>query len=62
MSVAQAMIETAHKKIKNANSDMVLNKKQQQRTVEEKKVINWHAKRGACNQKEKEWRLIDSKM
>ena len=40
MSLAQAMIETAHKKIKNANSDMVLNKKQQQRTVEEKKVIN----------------------
>ena len=36
MSVAQAMIEKAHKKIKRANTDMVLNPKKKKRTVEEK--------------------------
>ena len=39
LSVAQAMIETAHKKIKIANTDTFLNKKDQ-RTVERKKVNN----------------------
>ena len=35
VSIAQAMIETAHKKIKSANTDMVLIRKEQ-RTVEKK--------------------------
>ena len=35
VSIAQAMVETAHKKIKSANTDMVLIRKEQ-RTVEKK--------------------------
>ena len=63
--VAQAMIETAPKKIKSANTDMVLNKKKQ-RTVAKKKVNNLHANRGTCSQKKKKRRtdinrLIDVK-
>ena len=36
VSVAQAIVEMAHKKIKSANADMILNRKKQ-RTVEKKK-------------------------
>lgn len=36
--VAQAIIETTDRKIKNTNTNIVLNKKKQQRTVEKKTV------------------------
>ena len=36
--VAQAIIETTYRKIKNTNTNIVLNKKKQQRTVEKKTV------------------------
>ena len=39
MSVAQAIVEMAHKKIKSANADMILNRKKQ-RTVEKEKKVN----------------------
>ena len=51
--VAQAIIETTDRKIKNTNTNIVLNKKKKQRTVEKKTVNSWHAKRGNCSKKEK---------
>ena len=60
-SAAQALIETAHKKITSASVDMVLNRKQDTKNCLGKKVNNWHAKRETCSKHEKGWRLIDSK-
>ena len=40
VSVAQAMIEAAHKKIKSANSDIVLNKKKKNKELLRKKKVN----------------------
>ena len=37
MSVAQVMVEMAHKKIKSANTDMVLNRQKKTKNFQEKK-------------------------
>ena len=40
-----AMIEKAHKKIKRANADMVLNRKKTKNCAGKGTVNNWHVKR-----------------
>ena len=68
VSVGQAMIEVAHKKIKSANTGIFLNKKTKElwreRERKKKTVNNWHARRGTCSKKRKRTkinRLIDVK-
>lgn len=51
MFVAEAMIEAAHKKVKSANTDIVLNWKKTKEVLG--KNSNWHTKRGTCIKEEK---------
>ena len=64
VSVGQAMIEVAHKKIKSANTGIFLNKKTKElwreREREKKQSIIDMLGEGPVAKKEKERRLIDS--
>ena len=66
VSVGQAMIEVAHKKIKSANTGIFLNKKtkelwrEREREREKKQSIIDMLGEGPVAKKEKERRLIDS--
>ena len=58
--VAQAMIETAPKKIKSANTDMVLTQKKQRTVAKKKSIIYMLTEGPVAKKKREEWTLIDS--
>ena len=59
--VAQAMIETAPKKIKSANTDMVLNQKKQRTVAKKKSIIYMLTEEPVAKKKKREEQtLIES--